>query len=66
MNELKRKMIRKALRQYRRIYPCGSKRTFSECFTQVDDGLVFWFNTEDRSTHLLTHRFGWEKLALQQ
>jgi hypothetical protein len=60
MNELKRKMIRKAVQQYNRIYPCGSKRYFSECFTLVDDSIVFWFNTEDRSTHLMTRKFGWQ------
>jgi len=66
MNELKRKMIRKAVRQYHRIYPCGSKQHFSECFTQVDDNIVFWFNTADRSTHLLTQKFGWQEVRHQQ
>jgi hypothetical protein len=66
MNALKRKMIRKAVQQYKRIYPCGSKQHFSECFTMVDDGIVFWFNTEDRSTHLLTHKFGWQETRHQQ
>jgi len=66
MNELKRKMIRKAVQQYKRIYPCGSKRYLSECFTEVDDSIVFWFNTEDRSTHLISRKFGWQGIAHQQ
>ena len=66
MNELKRKMIRKAVQQYKRIYPCGSKRNFSECFTLIDDSIVFWFNTEDRSTHLMTHKFGWQETVHRQ
>jgi hypothetical protein len=36
------------------IYPCANKPSFRECFTE-DNGLrLFWFNTEDHSTHVLT------------
>ena len=66
MNELKKKMIRKAVQQYHRIYPCGSKQDFSECFTLVDNSMVFWFNTEDHSTHLMTHKFGWQEKPQHQ
>jgi hypothetical protein len=54
MNEQKRKMIRTAKQQYTTIYPCSSKKNFGECFTFEEDHLVFWFNTADATTHVLT------------
>lgn len=54
MNELKLKMISEAQKKYKSIYPCGNKSDLAECFTKMGDLLAFWFNTEDRSTHLLT------------
>ena len=65
MNELKEGMIRQALQKYERIYPCGNSGDFSECFTQMDDRLLFWFNTEDDSTHLITRSFGQPSAAAQ-
>jgi len=53
MNEMKRKLIRQARKTYKRIYPCGDKGNLWDCFTEIEDQLVFWFNTEDKSTHLL-------------
>jgi hypothetical protein len=53
MEQLKRSMIRQARRKYKNIYPCGCKRTLSECFTTYGDELSFWFNTADQSTRLI-------------
>jgi len=53
MEQLKRSMIRQARRKYKDIYPCGTKRSFSECFTSYGDELSFWFNTSDHSTRLI-------------
>lgn len=52
MNEMKRKLIADAERQYFRIFPCSSRRELGDCFTIEDDTLLFWFNTEDSSTHV--------------
>ncbi|MDR0306502.1 MAG: hypothetical protein LBI42_06665 [Chitinispirillales bacterium] len=53
MNMLKIDMINQALNRYRKIFPCGDKAEFSDCFT-VDSGkLLFWFNTEDKTTHVM-------------
>jgi hypothetical protein len=52
MNELKEKMIRNARRRFSSIYPCAYKKDLAECFTTDDDYLMFWFNTEDDSTHI--------------
>jgi hypothetical protein len=54
MNTLKRKMIAEAQRKYSRIFPCSSRRTLNECFTVEDDQIIFWFNTEDATTHTMT------------
>ncbi|MCL2220437.1 MAG: hypothetical protein FWC23_10090 [Chitinispirillia bacterium] len=53
MEQLKRSLIKQARRQYKEIYPCGTKRSLSECFTTYKDELTFWFNTSDKSTRLL-------------
>ena len=54
MNELKYKMILEATKNYLTIYPCGNKTRLEDCFTMNGDQLLFWFNTEDQSTHLIT------------
>lgn len=54
MNEQKQKMIRTAKQRYTTIYPCSSKKNLGECFTFEEDRIVFWFNTEDATTHVLT------------
>ena len=53
MPEEKKRLIEKARKMYKEIYPCGKGKTFSECFTENDDHLVLWFNTEDDSTHIV-------------
>lgn len=54
MNELKTNMIAEATNDYAVIFPCGNKVSFEECFTRNEDQLIFWFNTEDNSTHVIT------------
>ena len=54
MNELKNTMISKAVEKYTDIYPLVTKHDFGECFTTEGNLLVFWFNTADESTHVLT------------
>lgn len=54
MDEQKKTMIENAEQQYQVIRPCGSNTSLSDCFTTVGDTIVFWFNTEDRSTHIIT------------
>lgn len=56
MNELKHIMIRKAVAMYTDIYPVITKHDLEECFTTEGNMLVFWFNTADESTHVLTTR----------
>jgi hypothetical protein len=54
MKDIERKLLLKALLKYQKIYPCGNKKNFSECFTTFGNNILFWFNTEDQSTHLLS------------
>lgn len=56
MNLIKIELIIRAVIEYRKIYPCGNKKDLFECFTQMENDLFFWFNTEDNSTHLLKTR----------
>lgn len=62
MSDIERRMIRQAERKYKKIFPCCHKESFSECFTRVENRVLFWFNTEDHSTHVLSKelnsRFG--------
>ncbi|MBN1309347.1 MAG: hypothetical protein JXA18_15590 [Chitinispirillaceae bacterium] len=54
MNELKTRMIRKAEKRHKKIFPCAQKSQFEECFTNNSDFVFFWYNTEDHSTHVIT------------
>ena len=53
MSEEKIRLIQKAIDSHKKIFPCGSARLLDDCFTVTNDKLLFWFNTEDDSTHLL-------------
>lgn len=52
----KNALIEKARMKYKRIFPCGDKKSLSECFTKEEDELIFWFNTEDDSTRVVTKK----------
>ncbi|MBD3390987.1 MAG: hypothetical protein GF418_02965 [Chitinivibrionales bacterium] len=56
MDKMKLDLIRQAVRAHKKIYPCGTKSTLGECFTFEKDKVLFWFDTEDRSTHLVMQR----------
>ncbi len=51
MTQTQVQLIKKARSKFGRIYPCGNKSTLSEGFNTMDGQEVFWFNTEDDSTH---------------
>jgi len=53
MNDLKKNMIRKAMKRYKNIAPCAKRHSLEDCFTVEEDKIYFWFNTEDKSTHVL-------------
>ncbi len=54
MDERKKQLIKKAEKLFGKIYPCVNKSSLEECFTTAaGDALIFWFNTEDQSTHML-------------
>jgi hypothetical protein len=52
--QLKRDMIAEAMEKYKNIFPTQSKTSLNECFTAESGKLLFWFNTEDESTHVIT------------
>ena len=54
MGEVERRLIDQASRMHEKIYPCCHKRHFNDCFTRHEDQILFWYNTEDQSTHVLT------------
>lgn len=54
MNAIKKRMIAEARRKYRRIFPCSYRRNLDDCFTIENNEIIFWFNTEDFSTHTVS------------
>jgi hypothetical protein len=56
MCELKRQLIRKAKKKHSRIFPCARKKDLNACFTRVEDRLLLWYNTHDKSTHVVSAR----------
>ncbi|MBN1129523.1 MAG: hypothetical protein JXA71_11080 [Chitinispirillaceae bacterium] len=53
MNEMKQTLINQAKREFKQIYPCSTKKKLRECFTVEGNQMIFWFNTEDETTHIL-------------
>jgi hypothetical protein len=54
MNEIKKTLINRAKMQFKLIFPCSPKKSLRECFTIEENLMIFWFNTEDDTTHILT------------
>lgn len=56
MKLVKKRLLEKAVRKYKRIYPCAKSKRFRNCYTQNDDVMYFWFVTEDKSTHIVSEK----------
>jgi hypothetical protein len=56
MELVKLRLMKKALRKYKRIYPCAKSRKFRNCFTRDGNVMYFWFVTDDKSTHLVSEK----------
>ena len=53
MAELKQELIQRAVAAHQTIRPCSHKNELDDCFSMMNGKLVFWFNTEDESTHVV-------------
>ncbi len=58
MSEKHERLIKKAIEKHERIHPCSNKGEFRECFSVFDNKLIFWYNTDDDSTHVLMEELG--------
>lgn len=56
MNKVKEQLINKAKDRFKKIFPCPTTKTLRESFTIENDNIYFWFNTEDKSTHVLAEK----------
>jgi hypothetical protein len=56
MDRVQKRIIKRALRRHKHIYPCASKTSLGECFTSCKDRLVLWYNTADKTTHAISDR----------
>ena len=63
METLQQSLSEKARETYRNVYPCGFDRRLQDCFTTMGDKYVFWFNTDDRSTHIVVAKLPQPALA---
>ena len=48
---IKTSLISRAMEKYNRIFPVKGKK-IEECFSRERDLVLFWYNTEDKSTHI--------------
>ena len=53
MTDVERSLIRKATEIHATIYPCPPQKDFAHCFTRDNGKVYFWFNTHDKSTHVV-------------
>lgn len=56
MSNLQASMIAEARARHGEIQPCEGKRSLEECFTEERGMLLFWCNSPDGSTRVITHR----------
>ena len=54
MGELEKRLIQRAIHKHKKIFPCARRNSFAACFTREKDRLLFWYNTKDRSTHVVS------------
>jgi hypothetical protein len=52
MSDTQQKLVDIAREKFGTIYPCGGSGGWDKCFTRYKGRVVFWFNTEDNSTHI--------------
>ena len=52
--ELKQKLIQKAKDKHKDIYPCREIDNLEDSFTIHNNELIFWFNTRDLSTKIMS------------
>ena len=53
MQEIQDRLIRQAMETHQNIAPCSNRESLHDCFSTFDDKLIFWFNTDDDSTHVI-------------
>ncbi len=53
INVIKERLMERAKKKYKRIFPCSKSRKFKDCYTRHDKNLYFWFDTKDRNTHMV-------------
>jgi hypothetical protein len=53
-SDLKRKLIKKAIRKHSYITPCANKKNFDDCFTYNNGRLYFWYNISTGSTKVIS------------
>jgi len=52
MSNTQLRLVDIAKEKYGAIYPCGGTRGWEDCFTRCQGRVIFWFNSEDNSTHI--------------
>ena len=55
MNTVKLTLIFLARKNYNNILPIPRLKDFKNCFTEDFGQVIFWFNTPDESTHLISY-----------
>lgn len=53
LNRLKNAIVRKAVRKYGHVYPCGYNTKLDEYFIWQGNFLCFWFCSKDRTTYMV-------------
>ena len=54
VDAIKKILIAKARIKHKRIFPCSGKVKLRDCFTIEDNRILFWFNTKDQNTHVMS------------
>jgi hypothetical protein len=54
IEDLKKKMVDFAIKKHVDIYPTSDSKNLMDGFTIEKNHIIFWYNTKDRSTHIVS------------
>jgi hypothetical protein len=54
MDAVRQEMVKIATEKFGSIHAVNNRESLEECFSEEEGMLIFWFNTEDNSTHIVT------------
>ena len=53
MSRMQKRLLCRAYRRHPNMRPVGYRPSYEQCFTKTEYGMILWYDTPDRGTHLV-------------